>query len=92
MAALMWHSEEDNAVSYFPEIAICVIILSSDQCMFDHKASETMCDEDDGDIVAFLLPSRWHVLNLIGEIKYKVFASQSAYQITKKPAKYQALL
>ena len=54
MAALVWHSEEDKAASRFPEIVICVINLGSDQCLFDHKTSKTMCDEDYGDIVGFL--------------------------------------
>ena len=55
MAALMWDGEKDEATSCFSEIAICVIILSNDQCLFDYKASETVCNKDDWYFVILLL-------------------------------------
>lgn len=39
MAALMWHSEEDEAAGCFSESDIRVIVLSRNQCLFDYKAS-----------------------------------------------------
>ena len=61
MAALMWYSEEDEAISCFSEIDISVIILSGDQCLFDHKASETVCNKDDWYFVILLWSSHQHV-------------------------------
>lgn len=62
MAALMWHSEENKAISYFPETDISIIILSCDQCLFDYKASETVCNKDYWYFVILLWSSYQHAL------------------------------
>ena len=54
VAPSMWHSEEDEIMSCVSDTDMIVIILSDDQCLFDHKASETVCDEDNGNVIFFL--------------------------------------
>ena len=58
----MWNSKKNETVCILSDVCECIIILSSDQRLFDNEASKAMSDKNDRDIVILLQVSHQHAL------------------------------